>query len=73
MAKVNDSNDNWPPGVRQTASRSHDQPIIVVDGGPPGPPIHGSATACIFYRNRQRFYEGRSKSFEPNLCTEEID
>ena len=33
MAKVKDLNDNSPPCMRYTASHSHDQTQVLVDGG----------------------------------------
>ena len=33
MAKVNDLNHNSSPCLRQTASRSYDQPLVLVSGG----------------------------------------
>jgi len=42
--KIRDSNENSPLCQWQTASRSRDQPQVLVNGRAPGPPIPGPAT-----------------------------
>jgi len=48
MAKVMDLSDNVPQHLRQIASHSHDNPLVLVNGGEgegvPSLPIPGSAT-----------------------------
>ena len=38
VAKIKDLNDNSPQCLRQTVSRSYDQPLLLVNGG--GRPVH---------------------------------
>ena len=45
--KVKDLNENLSPCLRQTGSRSHDQPVLVNGWRPPGPPIARFATASL--------------------------
>jgi len=41
-----DLNDNSPPYLRQIASRSHDQPLVLVIGGGDRP-VRQSASVCV--------------------------